>query len=186
MSMKKAKHPIKFGLRVYGAYLFAKWAHRGQKRKYTYEPYIVHPVEVMNIVATVPHTKEMLMAALLHDVVEDCNISNLTVKRLFGVRVARYVYFLTNPPKEADQNRKFRKARDLERLRSAPGPVQTIKCCDLWSNSKSIVQHDPNFAVVYLPEKREILNAMTEADPVILAQVFQVLEDAERILQLSK
>lgn len=178
MSMKKAKHPIKFGLRVYGAYLFAKWAHRGQKRKYTYEPYIVHPVEVMNIVATVPHTKEMLMAALLHDVVEDCNISNLTVKRLFGVRVARYVYFLTNPPKEADQNRKFRKARDLERLRSAPGPVQTIKLADLISNTRTIVQHDPNFAVVYLDEKRELLQHLTEGDSTLHQQALTQAQGA--------
>ena len=46
-------------------------AHTGQKRKYTGAPYIGHPLEVMGIVQTVPHTTEMLMAAVLHDVVED-------------------------------------------------------------------------------------------------------------------
>ena len=50
---------------------FATKAHEGQVRKYTGEPYIVHPLEVAEIVKTVEHTEEMLMAAVLHDTVED-------------------------------------------------------------------------------------------------------------------
>ena len=49
------------------AIAFATLAHKGQKRKYTGTPYIDHPLEVMGIVRTVPHTTEMLMAAVLHD-----------------------------------------------------------------------------------------------------------------------
>jgi (p)ppGpp synthase/HD superfamily hydrolase len=44
---------------------FATVAHAGQKRKYTGEDYIVHPIEVMEIIKTVSHTPEMLAAALL-------------------------------------------------------------------------------------------------------------------------
>ena len=50
---------------------FATQAHEGQVRKYTGVPYIVHPIEVMEIVCTVEHDDAMLAAALLHDVVED-------------------------------------------------------------------------------------------------------------------
>ena len=50
------------------ALAFATLAHGDQKRKYTGDMYIVHPIEVMEIVKTVPHDDAMLAAALLHDV----------------------------------------------------------------------------------------------------------------------
>ena len=59
-------HPL-----VIKADTFADLSHSGQVRKYTGEPYIVHPREVATLVSTVAHTPEMLAAALLHDVVED-------------------------------------------------------------------------------------------------------------------
>lgn len=52
---------------------FATEAHKSidQRRKYTNQPYIVHPLTVAELVRTVPHTEEMIAAALLHDVVEE-------------------------------------------------------------------------------------------------------------------
>ena len=59
------------------ARLFATAAHAavGQLRKYTHEPYIVHPAEVASIVKTVAHTEAMIAAAWLHDTVEDTGVS---------------------------------------------------------------------------------------------------------------
>ena len=59
------------------AFAFAKAAHEavGQLRKYTSDPYIVHPTEVADIVQTVAHTEVMVAAALLHDTVEDTDAS---------------------------------------------------------------------------------------------------------------
>jgi len=54
------------------AYRYAEEAHKGQVRKYTGEPYINHPVAVARIVAGVTDDCEMICAALLHDVIEDC------------------------------------------------------------------------------------------------------------------
>ena len=62
-------------------------------------------------------------------------------------------------------NRATRKRLSRERLGSAPGWVQTIKCADLISNTASIVQFDPPFARVYLEEKHLLLKVMTQADP---------------------
>ena len=45
--------------------------------------------------------------------------------------------------------------------------MQTIKCADLISNTSSIVQHDPKFAALYLAEKRELLEVLREADPLL-------------------
>ena len=60
------------------ARLFATAAHEaaGNVRKYTFEPYIVHPAEFVEILKGVPHTDEMLAAAWLHDVVEDTEVKS--------------------------------------------------------------------------------------------------------------
>ena len=64
---------------------FATKAHKGQFRKYTGEPYINHPLAVMEIVRGVPgHTEEMLVAAVLHDVVEDTDVSLMEITEKFG------------------------------------------------------------------------------------------------------
>src|SRR3546814_15286338 len=50
-------------------------------RKYTGEPYIHHPIEVMEIVSSVPHTEDMLAAALLHDTIEDTTVTQEDINR---------------------------------------------------------------------------------------------------------
>lgn len=165
------------------SYIFALSAHAavGQKRKYTGEPYIVHPVEVASIVQSTPGaTDEMIDAAYLHDVVEDTEIGIDLILYEFGPTVAEYVHLLTDPPKaEGGPNRKERKARDRARLADAPAEVQTIKLADLISNSSTIVQHDPKFAKVYLEEKRLLLEVLTKGDP-------ELHKRASRVLKLAK
>lgn len=153
------------GIRVYLAYLFAKWAHRKQKRKYTGAPYIEHPVEVMHLVASVPHSKDMLIAALLHDTVEDCGVSYETIRLLFGYRVEQMVWYLTDPPKSKLLNRAARKAIDRWRLGLANADTKTIKLADLISNTTTIKTYDPDFAKVYLKEKEELLKVMVGGNP---------------------
>jgi (p)ppGpp synthase/HD superfamily hydrolase len=153
------------GIQVYLAYLFAKWAHRKQKRKYTGAPYIEHPVEVMRLVASVPHNKNMLIAALLHDTVEDCGVSYETIQLLFGNKVETMVWYLTDPPKTKLLNRAARKAGDRWRLSLSDADTQTVKLADLISNTKTIKDHDPDFAKVYLKEKAELLAIMKYGNP---------------------
>ena len=171
------------------ALTFATAAHAavGQLRKYTNEPYIVHPIEVAGIVAEVPGaTDEMVAAAHLHDVVEDTGVTLELIRKEFGDEVATLVGWLTDVSRPDHGNRAQRKAVDRAHTAGAPAAAQTIKCCDLWSNTKSIVAHDPAFARTYLEEKRALLAVMTKADPTVLKMVYQVLEEAEATLQLSK
>ena len=53
------------------AEIWAKRWHAGQVRKYTGEPYWTHPIAVAHLVKSVPHTPEMVAAALMHDILED-------------------------------------------------------------------------------------------------------------------
>jgi (p)ppGpp synthase/HD superfamily hydrolase len=78
------------------AFSYALAAHTGQTRKYTGEPYIVHPFAVSLIVQSVPHTPEMVAAALLHDTVEDTGKTIEEIEQLFGKQVASYVGWLTD------------------------------------------------------------------------------------------
>ena len=74
------------------AVIFATNANAGQKRKGIDIPFIIHPLEVAAIVAAITTDEEMLCAAVLHDVVEDCkDISIQDIRMRFGARVASLV-----------------------------------------------------------------------------------------------
>ena len=147
---------------------FATKAHEGQTRKYTGEPYIVHPLSVMEIVKTVDHTEEMLMAAVLHDTVEDTEVTIQDIDREFGPVVAQLVEELTDVSKPEDGNRAFRKGLDRDHSAQASAQGQTIKIADLLDNTKSITEHDEHFAKVYMKEKALLLQILDKADKILL------------------
>ena len=158
---------------VHKAQVFAIAAHSAVKqvRKYTGEPYYVHPAEVARIVAGVPgSTPNMVAAAWLHDVVEDTGCTYTDIHMNFGIDIAVLVGWLTDVSKPEDGNRAHRKAIDRAHTAEAPAEAQTIKLADLISNSRSIVQHDPAFAKTYLEEKRLMLEVMTKGDSTLMAE----------------
>lgn len=154
------------------ALIFATAAHAavGQKRKYTGEDYIVHPIAVMELVRSVPHDDNMLAAALLHDVVEDTAVTIDLIRSQFGNDIADLVDWLTDVSQPSDGNRAFRKAKDCAHTAAAPARAKTIKLADLCDNSKTIGQFDRNFWRVYKREKDALLAVLTEGDPTLYAQ----------------
>jgi len=90
------------------------------------------------------------------------------MERTFGVDVATLVAALTDISRPNDGDRKIRKAIDRNHLAGASARAQTIKLADLIDNSRSIVERDPDFAKVYLAEKRELLAVLTEGDETLL------------------
>jgi (p)ppGpp synthase/HD superfamily hydrolase len=152
------------------ARIFATAAHAavGQTRKYTGEPYIVHPIEVAKIVENHGGSNAMIAAALLHDVLEDTSVTFDVLETEFGSEVAELVLWLTDVSKPEDGNRSTRRALDRQHSAAAPAEAQTVKVADLISNTRSIVAHDPGFAKVYLEEKRLLLEVLTRADSTLL------------------
>ena len=152
------------------ARIFATAAHAdvGQTRKYTGEPYVVHPIEVASIVKNAGGTEAMVAAALLHDVLEDTGVTFDLLVDQFGSEVAELVLWLTDVSRPEDGNRSTRKALDRQHSAAAPADAQTVKVADLISNTRSIVAHDPGFAKTYLEEKRLLLDVLTKADPLLL------------------
>ena len=139
----------------------------GQIRKYTNEPYIVHPREVVEILRTMtatPPSNTMLAAAWLHDVVEDTPFTLADIRMYFNDRVARLVEQLTDISKPRDGNRRTRKAIDRAHTAIASPEAKTIKLADLISNTRSIVEEDLKFAEIYLQEKLLLLDVLKEGD----------------------
>jgi (p)ppGpp synthase/HD superfamily hydrolase len=152
------------------ALAFAKTAHEsiGQTRKYTGEPYIVHPIAVAEIVRSVPHTPEMIAAAYLHDVVEDTPVTIDEVRATFGDTVAELVDWLTDVSRPGDGNRRKRRGLDIKHTAKAPPDAKTIKLADLIDNSLTIAKHDRRgFWPVYRREKLALLEVLKDGDETL-------------------
>jgi (p)ppGpp synthase/HD superfamily hydrolase len=156
-----------------------------QVRKYTGEPYIVHPIEVENILvcyADNPVSPEQRAAAYLHDVVEDTGVTIELILEQFGPKVAELVGYLTDVSKPEDGNRKVRKAIDREHIAQASPEAQSVKIADLCSNTRTIVAYDPDFARVYLGEKKKLLEVLQNADPGLVRYAQVSLDASYRTL----
>lgn len=149
---------------ILAAAAYATQAHGNQTRRYTDAPYMVHCIEVARIVSTVTDDPAMLAAALLHDTVEDTTVTPDDLRREFGHEVEQLVVWLTDVSKPGDGNRAMRKGIDRAMLSQAPPEAKTIKLADLISNTRTIVQHDPRFAKIYLREKALLLEVLREGD----------------------
>jgi (p)ppGpp synthase/HD superfamily hydrolase len=117
----------------------------------------------------------MVAAAWLHDVVEDTGCTYNDIHMGFGTDIATLVGWLTDVSRPEDGNRAVRKARDREHTAAAPAEAQTIKLADLISNTRSIMAHDPKFAVTYLEEKRALLAVMTRGDAGLHARASELV-----------
>lgn len=123
------------------AILFATEAHKGQLRKGSETPYILHPFEAAAIVGTMTTDDEIIAAAVLHDVVEDTNTTIEQVEALFGKRIAGLVAAESeNKHKElpAEASWKIRKQETLDHLETAPREVKMITLGDKLSNIRSV------------------------------------------------
>ncbi|HHM1300146.1 TPA: HD domain-containing protein [Klebsiella pneumoniae] len=150
------------------AQMFAAGAHAGvgQKRKYTGEDYIHHPVAVAEIVRKHGGTDEMVAAAMLHDTIEDTQVTFGHIFSLFGDRVAEMVDALSNKAKKEDGNRETRFFINVKALRKRLDmQSRVIKLADLIHNTQSITRYDQKFAAQYLAEKAFMLRVLfTDAE----------------------
>lgn len=154
---------------------FARNAHKGQDRKYEPGPYIIHPIHVMEICSEYTADKNVLAAALLHDVLEDTSVTEEQLnKYLSSVMpsedarlVLLYVIELTDVYTKSDfpeWNRRKRKMKEHQRLSVASPGAQTIKYADITDNSRSIVTAETDFAEKYLYEHRSLLKELRQGE----------------------
>ncbi|BBG31073.1 HD domain-containing protein [Zymobacter palmae] len=157
---------------------FATAAHAAidQRRKYTDDPYIVHPQRVAERVASVPHTPDMIAAAWLHDVVEDTAVTIEEIQREFGDDVAVLVAGLTDVSRLEDGNRKVRKAIDHAHSAQQSPACKTVKLADLIDNSITIRRYGKGFARIFMDEMAISLPGLKEGDPTLYAEACAIVE----------
>lgn len=124
------------------AIVFAAQCHSGQYRKDGKTPYINHPLEVMNLVVTnveKPHT-DVLIAAVLHDVVEDTNVTSSEIKHMFGAHVAKLVAELTD---DKTLSKEERKRIQLSEVHLLSDEGKLLRLCDKICNVYDILYAPP-------------------------------------------
>lgn len=120
---------------------FATKAHEGQFRKGTRRPYIVHPIEVADIVSRMTKDEEVICAAVLHDTIEDCRGITWDILKLrFGDRVADLV---AQESEDKTLSWEERKGATIRHLEKASPEVQMIGLADKLSNMRDIDRDYP-------------------------------------------
>ena len=125
------------------AIIFAVKAHAGTERRGKGFPYIVHPMEAMEIVATMTSDQELLAAAALHDVVEDTPVGIDEIRENFGDRIADLVHaesdvFMEGVSEEDSWH--SRKQAAIDRLAAAPHDAKMVALGDKLSNMRAIAR----------------------------------------------
>lgn len=152
---------------------FARHRHEGQVRKFTGEPYILHPEAVAGLAAEYTRDERVLAAAWLHDTMEDCGAGYEELEAEFGPYVATLVFLLTNDETEKER---VGKARYMTRkLAGLPPDALLIKLCDMLNNMTET--RSRRQAETY----REILERVREKKPAVWNGTHETL--AGRIME---
>lgn len=123
------------------AYAFAARAHADQVRKGERGiPYVNHCAEVALLVADAGAPVETVVAAVLHDVIEDSESTEAEIRDAFGAVVAARVAGMTNAPEWEGLPRPQMKARQAEHMKTAEAEVKRIKIADQTSNLRDIAR----------------------------------------------
>lgn len=128
------------GERYDRALAFAKEAHKDVKRKTSDIPYIVHPIETAQIASGLTDDEDVIIAALLHDVVEDTGYTADDIRELFGDRVAELVSEETENKRRymnPSDSWKIRKQETIEHLKKASRDTKIIALADKLSNMRA-------------------------------------------------
>jgi GTP pyrophosphokinase len=141
---QKAERPHvkpKLGPRFLRAFLFASEKHKHQTRKASTIPYIAHLMGVASLVLEAGGDEDLAIAALLHDVVEDCGGVPMlkAVRRRFGKRVAKVVDGCTDTDVFPKPPWRKRKEKYIERLRKEDADTRLVSAADKLNNVRSIL-----------------------------------------------
>lgn len=123
------------------AIVFAVNAHHNTERRGKGFPYIVHPMEAMEIVATITPDQELLAAAALHDTIEDTDVTVEQIREAFGERVANLVHTESDQQIEGvseEDSWHDRKQIAIDRLAAASRDAKIVAMGDKLSNMRAI------------------------------------------------
>jgi len=170
------------------ALVFAAEAHANQRRKgAAQEPYINHLIEVMDLVArgTGGGDPELLIAALLHDVVEDTHVTEAELAAAFSARVARVV---TENSDDMSLPKEERKRQRIAGMPKKTPEARIVKTADVISNVRAIVTSPPagwsaEHKLSYIEGCRQLIAAGQGANAWLERCFEETAGDAERAIR---
>ena len=138
---QRAQRSIKLGSRFLRAFEFAAKKHSGQARKASTIPYLAHLMGVASLVLEAGGDEDLAIAALLHDVVEDCGGAPMLkeVRRRFGKRVAKVVDGCTDADAYPKPPWRERKEAYIHHLQNADADTRLVSAADKLNNIRSIL-----------------------------------------------
>lgn len=170
--------------RIVKAYLSAKEKHKGQKRKYSNLDYITHPKAVARIIEKHTEDEDMVIASLLHDIVEDTDTTIDEVKKEFGDRVAGLVAELTV---DAERKKEMKtKQYMVWAMNKMSNDAFTIKLADRLHNIKYLIvdetKESKSFARWYIQQTEYIVENLerggySNLQNLLLASVEAVIKE---------
>ena len=139
--MAESRLPVRLGPRFNEAFVFAAQKHAGQMKKGTGVPYISHVMGVAGLVLEAGGDEEMAIAALLHDVVEDCGGMPVLkeIEKKFGARVAHIVDGCTDSYGSPKPPWRERKEKYLTRVRDEDDETRLVSVADKVHNTRAIL-----------------------------------------------
>lgn len=161
------------------AIVFAVRAHAGTERRGKGFPYIVHPLEAVEIVATMTADQELLAAAALHDTVEDTDVTVEQLRAEFGDRIAALVASESDIVVEGaseEQSWHARKQAAIDRLARASHDAKIVALGDKLSNMRAIARD-------YATQGDQLWNLFHAKDPKDHEWHYRGLADALRELK---
>ncbi len=138
---RPAPKPPHLGPRLQRAFRYAANKHAGQTRKQTAVPYLSHLMAVTSLVLEAGGDEDVAIAALLHDVVEDCGgIPRLReVRKMFGPRVAKIVEGCTDSFSDPKLPWIVRKKEYLKRLKHEDAETRLVSASDKLHNVRTVI-----------------------------------------------
>jgi (p)ppGpp synthase/HD superfamily hydrolase len=138
---KPGNRAVKLGPRFLRAFEFAAEKHKNQNRKASTIPYIAHLMGVASLVLEAGGDEDLTIAALLHDVVEDCGGAPMLqeVRRKFGDRVAKVVDGCTDADTYPKPSWRERKEKYIQHLEKADADTRLVSAADKLNNVRSIL-----------------------------------------------
>ena len=124
------------------AIIYATTWHEGQKRKGTDIPYILHPLKTMQCLIAMGADEDLVVAGLLHDVLEDTHVERETVQKIFGEKVAELV---AAHSEDKSLPWKRRKEITIEECKRAPKAVRMLIMADTMANISDTVNDVEKF-----------------------------------------
>jgi (p)ppGpp synthase/HD superfamily hydrolase len=149
-------------------------------RKYSGDPYIIHPLRVAESVARVGMQPYVIAAAMLHDVVEDCGVTLEEIRKNFGPMVESLVEQVTDVSKPEDGNRAARKSIARDHLAQCDHEAATIKLADIIDNTNDIASHDMGFLKVYIQEIEKNLDVLGHGDKTLFREACESVRRARQ------